>query len=124
MGDLGPFPDFRIDCFDDPVEGRQDLSLFPLAAEVQEGFVRFNLLSNSRQIDLGGRTQNFLGEVVQSEAHPAARLQSHPGMAAMQEVGDGTSNTEDFMYPGFFRSQEKIELLFKELIKRTLMAEI
>ena len=56
MDDLGPFPDLRIDRFDNPVKGRQDLSLFPLAAQVQEGFVRFNLLSNSRQIDLGGRT--------------------------------------------------------------------
>jgi len=42
----------------------------------------------------------------------------------MQEVGGGHLNTEDFMYPPFFRSQGKIELLFKELIKRTLMAEI
>ena len=48
MGNLSPLPDLRINGFDDPFQGRQNFGLLSLTPKGQEGFIRFNFLSDFR----------------------------------------------------------------------------
>lgn len=97
MGQFRSRQDLGIHRFDDTVQRRQDRGRSSLATQRQRRLITANFLPDHRQPNFIAGPQDLLGKVIQTQAHPAAMLQSHPGMTPVEVTGSRDLQAEDFL---------------------------